>query len=724
MSLLVIATIVGISLQFYRSFKDFQTSQLQDSLQIQAEKASSSLNTMLDGLKASLAVNLPFFRAEDGSFQTSKVQSFVDGNPDLLFVDILSATKESFEEVKYLASTYTSKRSDERFEDKKPLEFMRLAKTQAVKNLSATASKASNVNYIVANIESNLQMPLFYIAMRFDVDKTKKSIWIVVGSWQSEIIKNLPRSKFIDSYVLDEKQKIFSSTNPKVMARSFKTPQNILNFLKQRENQPSGYIEEFKNQENRRRVGAFSRSPKYKLVVVIEQDVEFAYEQTLKNIINIGLWAILFVLFAILLAYLGASGITKGLREVTEATQKIARGDFKHRIEPKTTDEVAALSYSINHMSEKILNLLNVQIERARFEKELETAKMVQSTFFPKKKIEGDFSRITGFYKPASECGGDLWAHFRVSPRHEYIFIGDAMGHGAPAALVTAMAYSIFMATLDLLKTSQHQLISPKDILAQLNSIIFEAVEGTISMTAFVALIDYEQRLITFSNAAHNFPIIVSKSAEDSRFPSKKKTINNKTFSYGNLSLTGQLLGVEAGKTYEEKSMPISPGDRITLYTDGIIECQNPGGQAFGKKRLVEAIVNASELDASNMKNAIVKIAFEHFDKEPLADDTTLVVVEIKDQLPMAQAQTFEIQQLPVLPPQEPLPMIHAGGSSLAASPSLSLDPPSPPQGQTPPPPPTPNPISLNPSSVKSGSSGKSTHLLLEKLRARRQRVS
>jgi sigma-B regulation protein RsbU (phosphoserine phosphatase) len=634
MSLLVIVTICGLSAQFYRSFKIFQTSQVQDSLQIQAEKASSSLEGILDTWRTNIAANLTTFRTSDGAFDLNKVQAFLESNQDFVFFDIANYSKDSKDGLKSLLSATTKRSIDERFEGKKLTDVIKTIQEYVYNSPFQSKVNSVNQNIFVTNISQITHLPIFIFSIRFDIDKTSKSIFVFLGAWHSEIVKNLPKSKFVDSYVLEEKSKIFTSTNTKHLEKKSMISSSVLSHLKQKETQPSGYIDEFKTIDMRRRVGAFSRSPKYKLAVVIEQDVEFAYEQTQRNIFNIGLWAILFILFAVLLSYLGASSITKGLREVTTATQKIAGGDFKYRINPTTTDEVAALSHSINDMSTRILNLLNSQIERVRYEKELETAKMVQSTFFPKRDIEGEYSRITGFYKPASECGGDLWAHFRISDKIEYIFIGDAMGHGAPAALVTAMAYSIFMATLDIFRRGHGQLIEPYEILAQLNSIIFEAVESTISMTAFIGMLDYTKNELVYSNAAHNFPILISQTADDSRFSSKKKVAGNKSYAHTTLTLTGPLLGVEANQTYNQKSIPLHPGDRIALYTDGLIECRSPKGSAYGKRKFLDTLLSSANLDASGMKNSIINSAFKHFDKEPLADDTTLVIVEIKNNLP------------------------------------------------------------------------------------------
>jgi serine phosphatase RsbU (regulator of sigma subunit) len=210
------------------------------------------------------------------------------------------------------------------------------------------------------------------------------------------------------------------------------------------------------------------------------------------------------------------------------------------------------------------------------------------------------------------------------------------MGHGAPAALVTAMAYSVIMTISDLFNQNS---LEPKEILHKLNNIIFHAVEGTISMTAFAMILDYERRTVTYSNAGHNFPIFIPKNPHDIRCASSKSGSKKYTHKVGNMNVMGTILGIAANTEFNQKTMNILPGDRFFLFTDGLIECKSPTGQAWSRKKLTECLLENALLDGAKLKDTVVNKAFSFFNKVPLLDDITVVVVEVLESLAQLPAK-------------------------------------------------------------------------------------
>lgn len=648
MCFLVIITIAGLSLQFYMAFLNFQTAQVQDNIQIQAEKAASTFEVTLDTWKTLVAANISSFRNVEKAFDKGKIRSFLEVNQEFLHIGIFSGESKKDKNIVSIVEVPTENLTDSRFEDQSPeAAIKRLAKNQKIW-FSENIGGLKKSNVMVGNSSDISKIPTINMAIRFDVDNSSKVLWVIVSAWQTNLIRALPKSKAIDGYVVDLKGRIFTSPVLRIVNKQNKMSQYLFDFLKVNENKPSGYIDEFKNSLERRRVGAFARLPKYSVTVLIEQDLESAYLETYRNLLNTGLWAILFILIAIMMAFLGSSSITKGLRDVTLATVKIASGDFNFRIIPKTSDEVGALGYSINHMSDRIVQLMQSQVARVRYEQELETAKMVQSTFFPKKDIQGSCSRITGFYTPASECGGDLWGHFKIDEFREFVFVADAMGHGAPAALVTAIAYSVVMTISDLMQNFNTQtIIEPHQILEKVNNIIFHAVGGHISMTAFAMLFDHHKGMMTYSNAGHNFPMLVPLNPDDPRSPKTRSKSKKFSRHATQIKATGTLLGIAEDVKFTQETMEIAVGDKIVLYTDGLIECRSPQGQQWGRKNLTECLLLNADLDVNLLKEKILKGAFDFFKKEPLADDITVVVVEIIASAKDITLPNLGLQELP-----------------------------------------------------------------------------
>jgi serine phosphatase RsbU (regulator of sigma subunit) len=356
-----------------------------------------------------------------------------------------------------------------------------------------------------------------------------------------------------------------------------------------------------------------------------------------------------------MVSYLSAGSITKNLRELVAATKRIASGDFGVRLQPASRDEVAALGHSVNNMASRIQTLMSTEVEKARFEKELETARMVQSTFFPKTDVSKTNLSVTGSYQPATECGGDLWGHYTVRENVELIFIADAMGHGAPAALVTAIAYAVCQSVSTMLQEKAPIDPSPAILLKRLNKIIYDAVAGKISMTFFAAIFDFNTGKITFANAGHNFPFILSPDKSDPRLGRSAKNMGHPTGAI-TLTLQGNPLGVEPDSEFKEKSIDLKAGDKLVFFTDGLIENSPKGHEPLGRKLLIETACQLGLENIDIVRQQIQEKGASIFGTQNLSDDVTIVVAEIN--------KTWQ-KLTPTAPTQIPLPSATMSANSM-----------------------------------------------------------
>ena len=124
-----------------------------------------------------------------------------------------------------------------------------------------------------------------------------------------------------------------------------------------------------------------------------------------------------------------------------ERVKKLSDGDFKSEVSINSGDELENLGASFNFMTSKIDSFMSEMVEKGRMESELATAQAVQSSLFPDAHIKNEKTEIAGHYESASECGGDWWGCKFVDDKL-YFFVGDATGHGVPAALLTATVSS------------------------------------------------------------------------------------------------------------------------------------------------------------------------------------------------------------------------------------------------------------------------------------------
>jgi sigma-B regulation protein RsbU (phosphoserine phosphatase) len=182
-----------------------------------------------------------------------------------------------------------------------------------------------------------------------------------------------------------------------------------------------------------------------------------------------------------------------------------------------------------------------------------------------------------------------------------------------PAALITSTVKSAFETLANV-----NADLSPTSILGALNKAVYSSGAREVKMSFFVAMVDLKSGLIQYANAAHNFPILcqqgsgLEKKSKDGLVVLKKRPDPH--------------LGDDPHHTYQLHTEQMQPGDALFLYTDGLIECQNPSGEMYGKKRLLRLLMDAASNTAATTKQKIAKEAFDFFGHQTQADDVTYVL--------------------------------------------------------------------------------------------------
>lgn len=330
--------------------------------------------------------------------------------------------------------------------------------------------------------------------------------------------------------------------------------------------------------------------------------------------VKIALFLLLMIFATVLISVFTSNNLTYALTQLTAATRKISSGDFSFRLNLKNNDEIGELSDNFNLMSEEILRLLEETAEKSRMENELETAKLVQTTLFPEKSFSSDDIKVEGHYEPASECGGDWWFHSQIDGQY-FLWIGDATGHGAPAALVTAAARAA-SSTIETLGNAD-----PAQAMNLLNKAIQCTAKGHVLMTFFLGVYDPKTKILSYVNASHDPPFIIPHLDE----PIKKKHItplSDHTFAR---------LGENMDTEYRASEITLNPGDRIYFYTDGVTELKGNEDKMYGERRLLKNLI-ASKNNNLSLKESVDNILteLEEFrDGHPLEDDVTYFMTEV-----------------------------------------------------------------------------------------------
>ncbi len=321
---------------------------------------------------------------------------------------------------------------------------------------------------------------------------------------------------------------------------------------------------------------------------------------------------VILISVTVIVSLFASSGLTQAITQLFQATNKVAQGDFNIRVDVKSNDEVGALAENFNIMAEEVARLLSQTAEKARMESELQTAKTVQETLFPETSAKIGPLSITGYYEPASECGGDWW-HYCQTGQKIFLWIGDATGHGAPAALITSAAKSA--------STIIERLnISPAKALELLNRSIYDVSKGRIMMTFFLAAFDLETGELTYSNASHEAPFLMRSTVTDL----KKKDLVALN------EVNNPRLGQDRDTKYNQTTINLDKNDIVFFYTDGIPDIQDLDKNAWGERAFIKALIAANK-DFPSTEDSVerfVSMFREHRQGADLIDDVTFFVVK------------------------------------------------------------------------------------------------
>lgn len=315
----------------------------------------------------------------------------------------------------------------------------------------------------------------------------------------------------------------------------------------------------------------------------------------------------------IIIAIFSTHPVTNSIERLSDATNKIAAGDFNIEVKTTTGGEIGQLAGNFRAMALKVKTLIEETQDKARMEAELKTAQAVQELLLPEPVFRNTDVSINGAAIAAEECGGDWWYHYQTA-EYFFVFIGDATGHGAPAALITSAARSAVA------MMQKMEVKDPSVILENLSEAIYGTSKGNMVMTGFLMRIDKSSGEVVYSNASHDPPYLLRG---DAKPPFKWKNLEPL------MDNIGPRLGEHSGQTYTTDTFQLSPGDRMLLYTDGIFEIKNKEGIMLKERTFLKY---CADLYSKPGNNSIVPKLVSYVDsytgKNSLVDDITLISVD------------------------------------------------------------------------------------------------
>jgi sigma-B regulation protein RsbU (phosphoserine phosphatase) len=243
---------------------------------------------------------------------------------------------------------------------------------------------------------------------------------------------------------------------------------------------------------------------------------------------------------------------------------------------------------------------------KKKMEHELQIARAIQLSLLPQKLPELENFDIAVIYESIQEVGGDYYDFLKKKKNIQPLVLADVEGKGLSAALLAASCQAIFHSLNEL------YLFHPAKFIGKANSLIHQITNGSRFITLFWMLLNDDVPALTFVNAGHNQPYLISGA---------KVT---------KLSEGGFLIGFSDSSVYEEKTIALDHGDIVCAFTDGVFEAQNPEGEEFGEKAMVEFILQNSRLTAAELSSGLYKKIKNFTKKTSLRDDFTILIVKVR----------------------------------------------------------------------------------------------
>lgn len=302
--------------------------------------------------------------------------------------------------------------------------------------------------------------------------------------------------------------------------------------------------------------------------------------------------------------------MVKPLKEFADSVVSIAEGNLEAPLpEIHSEDELLQLRNSFEYMQhslkQHISDLQATTVSKERMQSELKIAHDIQMGMIPKSFPQRQDLDLFASMTPAKEVGGDLY-DFIIEGDELFFIIGDVAGKGVPASLYMAVTRTLF-------RNLAGNYQSAANIVREMNHAIASTNDSYIFVTVFVGVLDMKTHYLTYCNAAHNAPVLITAEGECSL-----------------LEVEANLpIGIEDRYNYEEQQVDFPPGCALLLYTDGLTEAMyfasDGSRKLFGEHRVLHDVEKNSKASAVEIIDYLKQHVSVFADGTEQSDDLTML---------------------------------------------------------------------------------------------------
>jgi phosphoserine phosphatase RsbU/P len=242
--------------------------------------------------------------------------------------------------------------------------------------------------------------------------------------------------------------------------------------------------------------------------------------------------------------------------------------------------------------------------QEQRLEHDLDMARDVQLRLLPPTPTRKPHAEFATRFLPARTIGGDLYDFLPYDDNCIGIAMGDVSGKAAPAALYAALISGI-------MRAATSQMLSPADMLKQLNDSLQERKMDAQYVTMLFAVWNDEKQTLQIANAGAVQPLFCRAGQVET------------------VEAEGFPLGMFKDVSYEEFTLSTRPGDAVVFFSDGIVDAVNENEEMFGNDRLVALVTSQLTNSAEGMVDAIYQELSAFQGGVERFDDETVVVLKV-----------------------------------------------------------------------------------------------
>jgi len=294
-------------------------------------------------------------------------------------------------------------------------------------------------------------------------------------------------------------------------------------------------------------------------------------------------------------------------------TKPFDRGEVLARVRAHL--KIASLTKEVFEANKELVK------KQQRLQEDLEAAGGIQRSLLPQKPPDMEIMDVAWRFTPCESIGGDIFNVVRLDEDHWGIYVLDVSGHGVPAALVAVSVSQVLHPQQGLLlkKTIKpppyYKVVSPSGVLSKLDD-EFPMERFDKYFTISYIVLNVKNGSIRYSNAAHPPPMLLHESG---------------TIEF--LDKGGTIIGMGGILPFEEGEIRARKGDKLFIYTDGIVEYQNRDGELYGEERFEKELKRLKNEPISVIIDSVMDTLMEFGDNNDPQDDITLLGIEFKEEI-------------------------------------------------------------------------------------------